>query len=388
MKIDKKNVAHWVLLAQQALFTFVVIIIRPFHRKPKTPHIVLYGHQFSGNLKALYEQWALTHETQAVFYFLTLNPKLARQLEKNRISVLRCNRLTDMLKLTQASAVITDHGLHMMTPLIRFTDIRFIDVWHGIPFKGFTPEDFKLQHRYDEVWVSSPLLKEIYGTKFGFSPEIVRDMGYARTDKLFRQDKPSLSVKKALAIAHDTKVVLYAPTWQQDDEGRELFPFDLTHEAFIGQLSKTCREHGAALVIRSHLNAKISRQQFANVYYASMKQFPDSESLLLESDILICDWSSIAFDYLALNRPTIFLDVTAPFKNGFSLGPEYRFGEIIADLHSLNHSLRNALGSPSRYFQSHREKHNTVCQDVYGKSQSGDKTKLQLDHLINSIISI
>ncbi|MBK6511086.1 MAG: CDP-glycerol glycerophosphotransferase family protein [Haliea sp.] len=30
-----------------------------------------------------------------------------------------------------------------------------------------------------------------------------------------------------------------------------------------------------------------------------MKEFPDVEGLLLLIDVLICDWSSIAFDYLA-----------------------------------------------------------------------------------------
>ena len=113
-------------------------------------------------------------------HFLSLDPAYGSQLEQQGTNVLRCNRFSDMLALTKASVIITDHGLHAMQPLLQFTYITFIDVWHGIPFKGFVPDDFRTQHRYNEIWVSSPLLKEIYQDRFAFNPDIVFDMGYAR----------------------------------------------------------------------------------------------------------------------------------------------------------------------------------------------------------------
>jgi CDP-glycerol glycerophosphotransferase (TagB/SpsB family) len=61
-------------------------------------------------------------------------------------------------------------------------------------------------------------------------------------------------------------------------------------------------------VIRSHLNARIREREFDNVLYCPMKTFPDTAGLLQETDLLACDWSSIAFDYLALHRPAIFVD--------------------------------------------------------------------------------
>jgi len=42
---------------------------------------------------------------------------------------------------------------------------------------------------------------------------------------------------------------------------------------------------------------------------------------LLASDVLICDRSSIPFDHLLLDRPTLFRDLPAPSRNGFSLRP-------------------------------------------------------------------
>ena len=139
MKIDKKNPLHWWLLAQQALYSLLAALLRPLRRKPPKPLVVLYGHQLSGNLKALYTAWDKECREQFDLFFLSLDPGQAQALRNAGIAVLACNRLRDMLRLTQARVMITDHGLHLMTPLLRLTDIVFVDVWHGIPFKGFVP---------------------------------------------------------------------------------------------------------------------------------------------------------------------------------------------------------------------------------------------------------
>ena len=285
----------------------------------------------------------------------------------------------------RCDAIITDHGLHLMSPLIRLTNIKFIDVWHGIPFKGFVPEDFTVQHRYDELWVSSPLLKQIYEDQYGFSPSKVYDMGYARVDKLFRRDAPSGEFRRQFGVPPDNKVVLYAPTWQQSEKGRELFPFDESQDSFIESMNDICRAGGATLVIRSHLNAKISQKNFDKVTYCSMQDYPDTEDLLQETDILICDWSSIAFDYLALNRPAIFLDVKPPYKNGFSLGREYRFGEVVRDMPALRQQLAAILQDPANYRDRRGPIHADITTQVYGAHTDGRAAWRQLERLTKMI---
>jgi CDP-glycerol glycerophosphotransferase len=388
MKIDKRKPSHWLLLLQQAAYTLLAILLRPFTGKPKKPIVILYGHQYSGNLKALYTEWKRNQTHICDFYFLTLDPRLAQKLHTAEINVLQCNLPRDMLTLSRASALVSDHGLHLMEPLIRYSDLVLIDVWHGIPFKGFSPDDFRLQHRYDEVWVSSPLLKDIYEKKFGFKPDIVKDLGYARADVLFLQRPPDPLLLEKAGILPEKKVVLYAPTWQQDDSGRDLFPFGESQGTFIERLSATCKQHNAVLVIRSHLNASIDTKFYDNVRYCSMKEFSDTEGLLLMTDILICDWSSIAFDYLALNRPTIFLDVEPPFKNGFSLGREYRFGKIVAEMDSLCAVLNKTMGNPQWYTSTQRNKHQKIISAVYGNNTDGKSAERQLASLTETITRV
>jgi len=385
MKIDKSDPRHWLILLRQGVYTLVAICARYSYRKPRRPVVVLYGHQLSGNLKALYEEWQRSYTDEFDCYFLSLDPRYCQVLKGEGVNVLRCGSLRDMLLVGRCSAIITDHGLHAMRPLISMTNILFIDVWHGIPFKGFIPDDFRVQHRYNEIWVSSPLLKQIYQDKFGFSADIVHALGYARADRLFLRQTPDPLFREKVSIPIGKKVVLYAPTWQQDDKGRELFPFGESQDSFIQTLSDVCRKQSATLVIRSHLNASISTKSFDNVRYCSMKDFPDSEDLLLQTDILICDWSSIAFDYLALDRPTIFLDVEPPFKNGFSLGKEYRFGDVVHDMSSLVLYLDNTLKNPSTYTDRKDVDHMAITSNVYGDSTDGKAASKQLDRLVTLV---
>jgi CDP-glycerol glycerophosphotransferase len=100
-------------------------------------------------------------------------------------------------------------------------------------------------------------------------------------------------------------------------------------------------------------------------------RFPDTEAILLASDVLVCDWSSIAFDFLLLRRPTVFLDVPPPFRKGFSLGPEYRFGAIARDLPELMRQLETCVGEPEAYWRVHAGTYQSIRHQVYGDKADG-----------------
>ena len=381
MKIDKTKPAHWLLLALQGLYCIVVIMLRPLTRKPGKPIVILYGHQLSGNLEALYQGWRGSGVQDFDLYYLSLDPEQSRQLKAQGIEVLQCNKMMDMLVLCRATAFVCDHGLHMLEPLVHLSNIKFIDVWHGVPFKGFDGADFRLQHHFDEIWVTSPLLRETYIDKFGFSPDRTLVLGYARTDKLFNDDLPGNDFRAIASIPQDSKVILYAPTWKQDEKERKIFPFAESEKAFLSALNNICEKNQAKLIIRSHLNTDIDEADFANVIYCPQKTFRNTEDLLLVSDILICDWSSIAFDFLATGKPTIFLDVPPPFSKGLSLGKEYRFGEVVTTIDNLTSKLSQYLSNPATYTEEHGDLCEKVRADVYAENQDGRVVERQLARL-------
>lgn len=382
MKIDTRNVNHWWLLLQQATLAALATVFRLVVRKPKKPIVIFYGHQFAGNLKALYIEWQRHQQDDLELYFLTLDPELFESLKAEGIQALPCNRWHAMSALARTSIIVSDHGLHAMSLLPRVTDITFIDVWHSIPFKGFVPEDFRLLHYYDETWVSSERVKMLYSTRFGFDHNRVHSLGYARTDKLFRNEVSEPGFREQFGISPEQKIVVYAPTWQQKPNEPPPAPFGLDARDFINRLGKVCTAHGALLVNRCHLNTRIEHEENGDVLYVPQKTYADTEEILLATDILVCDWSSIAFDFATLNRPTIFLDVPPPFHNGLSLGKEYRFGMVIENMDALAAAIVSCLTDPGTYQRDYADRQNDIVSELYARESIGRAAKLQVERLI------
>lgn len=345
MKVNRSNPVHWLYLAAFSLNVLCALLLRRLPTK-RSHDIVLYGHKFSGNLKALYSQLNSSQGLNGRVTYLSLDPAHVAQLRRQGVNVVSAVGPAASLLLARSAAIITDHGLHVMEPLLRFTDIRFFDVWHGIPFKGFDAEDFRVQRQYEEVWVASPLLADLYARKFGFEPARVAVTGYARTDRLARPAESVMDIRRKIGAPSTGPLVLFAPTWVQDDKGRSLYPFGCSETEFLLAISEVAACHGGTVLMRAHLNSGVVGDGWPNVLSVPQSRFPDTEAVLLAADVLVCDWSSIAFDYLVLERPTIFLDVPAPFAKGFSLGPEYRFGPVVPSLAELVVQLDRVLGSP------------------------------------------
>lgn len=384
MKIDRRNPAHWLYLAAFLANVLVAIVLRPFLRR--RGRVLLYGHKLAGNLKPILRRLqAVEGAPRAAF--LTMDPDYHRALRAaGEPSVLAVSPGC-IPWLVRADAVVSDHGLHAMQPMLSLSDLKFFDVWHGIPFKGFDAEDFRVQRRYDETWVASPLLEDLYVERFGFERTRVHATGYARTDLLVRRDLDILAARRSFGLPAEGKIILFAPTWKQDARHRSLFPFGQDEAAFLGALSGLGARTGATIALRAHLNSAQAAGSHPNIVQVPYARFPDTEALLLCTDVLVCDWSSIAFDFLLLDRPTVFLDVEPPFAKGFSLDAGYRFGAIVGDMDGLLESLAQCIGDPAAYWAAHRQAHARIKAEVYGECADGRAADRCVARLLAAVAS-
>lgn len=377
MKIDKSNPMHWITLFLSAGILILALPLRLFPNRQKKI-VVLYGHKLNGNLLPFYE----IRDEKIDFYYLSLDQAYLDTLSgKDRI--LNGLRYRDLIILARASAIITDHGLHHFVMLKMLTKCKFIDVWHGVPYKGFDAKSFSSLHDYDQVWVSSERMKRMYINKFGFKDEIVYPVGYARVERLLSLNNPD-SKKKLRDKYHleDKKTILIAPTWQQDDKGRSIVPFGLDLSEFIGTIAKAHSD--SQIIFRAHLNVKDAAEvtnETPNVKIMPYAEYPVGEDFLAISDVLISDWSSIVFDFLVLDRPVIYLDVPAPFKLGFSLGPGYRFGAVVSDKDQLSDAVILAANQPEVYMKKYKSLIDKSYEAAYGDTLDGHVMQRSLSKL-------
>jgi CDP-glycerol glycerophosphotransferase len=383
MKIDPRDPRHWLWLVAQATWASVAILLRPFRRRRKGRlRILLYGHKLSGNLLALHR--GLRTDGDFEVAFLSLDPGYAAELTAAGETVVCAASWRSVGWLASADALVSDHGLHALEPMLHLSDLPFFDTWHGIPFKGFDRDDFRVQRHYRGVWVASGSQRDLWIDRFGFDPDIVEDTGYPRTDRLVRREESVEGIRRGLGLdpASSGKVVLFAPTWRQDDAGRSVFPFGMDAAGFLGELSALAARCDATILLRTHLNSGTPDGNLpARVIAVPYARFPDTEAVLLASDALVCDWSSIAFDFLLLSRPTVFLDVPAPFAKGFSLDPSYRFGAVAGDLAETIRMLETFLRDPHAYAAAHGGNARRIRDAVYGDRADGLATARCVERL-------
>lgn len=390
MKIDRQNWRHWVYSFLAVANILIAVVVRYLTPRPKARAVVMYGHKFNGNIKAFADYCTVNALPNVKYYFLTMDPRYRTELvtQGTALPILSLTRLADVLRVVRGDVIITDHGPQLLALLKKFTPIKFVDVWHGIPFKGFVTSDMESMHNYDEIWVSSAWMRKVYIKELGFRPKSVKVTGYARTDKFVNGMYDSWALRKKYGIDKRYKsVILVAPTWQQDEVGRSIVPFGVTEKAFLEALNAVGKGLNALVIFRAHLNVGATTSNRSLPYLRNMPyaQYPDAEEFMAMADVLVTDWSSMVFDYLPTRRPVIFLDVKAPFKNGFTVEPKYRFGDVVGDLGTLKKSIERAVLKAGAYKKDYEKLMMETEDLVFGGTADGracERYQQQLKELL------
>ena len=358
MKFNKFNIFHIsIYIYGWVLFNFI-FMYRKFSSKKVETRMILYGHKLYGNLKSLYEE---LDEKGTEFYFLTLDYKVYKKLKNNSLNVLYGLRIKDMKKVVFSKIIVSDHGLHFMRKLINEQDNYFFDTNHGLPLQKWNEKVMEQFYKYEEVWLFSSFHKKVYLEDFGYKENNLVITGYGRLDYLYKFNSTDNklrqinTLKQKYGLGNTKKTILYAPTWihsKQKIHNEYMRPDNIE---FMKQLNQFGILNNITFIFRPHLNTKLNNKfiktlsSLKNVHYFPFSQYEEVENFLIMSDMLITDWSSIALDFLLLDRPTLFLDVPSSFKLGIFKEEILRFGKISnqstieADIKKYIYNLNNYL---------------------------------------------
>jgi len=387
MKINKKDPKHWLYLAKSGTYIMASIALRPFLRKNQRKVVTLYGHKYNGNLKT-FAEYCLARGEYTV-YFVTLDPAYYRELQQLDCGVefLFLQNFRHVLKVSRSDAVVSDRRAHILVYYLWLTRMPFFDVWHGIQmFKKFAPPDMAMLKSYREIWVPSPAFEKVYIDDYLLPPEKIKVTGYGRVDPLVNGSYDATAIKRKYGIAESyDKIILLAPTWQQDDPTRQVIPFGEEPDHFLGALDAVAKKFNALVIFRAHLNTNAQNRAnlhtMDNVRVMSHNDYPLSEEFLAITDIFIGDWSSIAFDYLPLHRPAIFLDVPVPFSHGLTFGKEHRYGQLVRNLDELVAAIDHYASYPEAFMQEHGEQVAKTEDIAYGDTLDGKSNQRYYERL-------
>ncbi|MGI5231886.1 bifunctional glycosyltransferase/CDP-glycerol:glycerophosphate glycerophosphotransferase [Actinoallomurus sp. CA-142502] len=195
----------------------------------------------------------------------------------------------------------------------------YIQTWHGSAYKrmGFDEPSVKqgtraehvrrrtMAGRFDHFVVRSEHDVRTLAGGLGVTAPPLR-AGYPRNDPLVSGGDPEelAELRRRLGLDGDARtVVLYAPTFRADEEGRPVArfepPFDL--ERFARELGDS-----HVLLIRAHYLSTAVVPPGLRGTVVDVGGVHDVTPLLLLADALVTDYSSVMFDYALRDRPMIF----------------------------------------------------------------------------------
>ena len=195
---------------------------------------------------------------------------------------------------------------------IKGTDTFSINTWHGTPIKhmGSDTEGTKSFRIKKSVQDNVKLCQshyelDIFSRVFNTPKEIFHLTGLPRNDELSlpHSEEWKNTIKEKLGIKAEKKVILYAPTFRDYEKNAvgtitacPPIQFDKWKEALGDRY---------VLLVRMHYEVTKIMDVPCNGFSFNVSNYPNLNELILISDMLISDYSSIFFDYSITGKPML-----------------------------------------------------------------------------------
>ncbi|WP_329023443.1 CDP-glycerol glycerophosphotransferase family protein [Streptomyces sp. NBC_01423] len=290
-----------------------------FHEQRELPlrdavlYISLNGKQFSDSPRAVYEE--LVRRGVEVEHIWTQDAGLPEMPSEARVVSWGSREWYEALARSRYVVVNSAVGDWFVTR----PGQRVVQTWHGTPLKKIgkdlqgSPKSSpayiaSLPHSYRQFdFVVSPNAYTTEIMRRAYSIE--RDMlesGYPRNDVFHAPDREARAarVRERLGLPEGKKVVLYAPTWREDQRHEnKMYKLDLQIDLAAAQKELG---HDHVLLFRKHPRVHSSIPGAGRGFVWDVTRYPDIADLYLVADVLITDYSSALFDFAHSGKPMLF----------------------------------------------------------------------------------
>ena len=209
-------------------------------------------------------------------------------------------------------------------------DIEYIYTDHGIGSPNLTFRKGAFNY-FDTIFSTGPdceaeirAIEDLYGTP----KKRILELGYPLIDDMIAQYEASEHTK------NDKPLILIGPSWQPDN----------IIDVCIEDMLDCLRDKPYNIIVRPHpQQVRHTPERFEELKekYADYKNIEittdfSSNNPVLNADLVITDWSNLAFEYsFVVKRPSLYIDTPMKIMN-----PEYQK----IDLVPRNIKLRNVVG--------------------------------------------
>lgn len=344
--------------------------------------ITFSGRGYSDSPKAMYEYMMKAPEYKAYkFVWSFREPERFEFLKNERTEVVKYRSKAENKALRTSKYWISNY--RMLDHQHPKKNQVYVQCWHGTPLKrlGYdlsasdnamnSMQEIRQKYRTDAAKFSylvspSPFTTKVFATAWnlvetGQTDKIIEE-GYPRNDRLINATPEEVKKLRQNLGVDDKKVILYAPTWR-DNQHTSGTGYTYKTEVDFDKLRAELGDEYVILFRAHYLVANSFDFDKYKGFVVDVSSYSDINELYLAADILITDYSSVFFDYSNLGKPIIFymydLEQYAGELRGFYISLDELPGPIVRDEDHLLDEIHACDGwSPDEKYQSFCAKYN------------------------------
>ena len=274
-----------------------------------------------------------------------------------------------MMKMDADVVVMTMpdiENFHIKRSYIR-KDINYVYIPHGMDSLNMTMRTGSMDH-YDSVLCAGKVQKEeIEKTEqvYGLPKKELVECGYPLLDEM-KSDYKNMPKKE-----NNQKSILIAPSWQKDN----------IVDSCLEDILDNLKGHGYKITVRPHpqhvrhMPEKMDglKERYRNDKDIEIQTDFSSNSTVFEADLMITDWSGIAYEYAYTTcKPVLFIDTPMKIMN-----PEYKK----IDIEPLNIWMRYEIGRVLKLDEIDK-----TADTVEQMLNSSEEYKTKIDDFVNEYV--
>lgn len=284
---------------------------------------------YHDNSKYLFEYLLANNDLYGYeVYWVAKNREVYRNLKEADMPVLLGNSFSAAYKASCAKAYFITAEIFDVFWYIKPTTL-LIQLWHGTPIKkiAFDNSNEKIDlnkkykyftknyrfSRFDYFIIDNEIYRDIFESAFRVDGKKIKALGQPRNTIFHEEYDFEKCIKGSLGVRSFNKVILYAPTFREYESSN----VDVLSLLLSSEGIQFLEKNSYCFLVKLHpfvssldsikkclLNASCSN-------IINVSDYTDIQELLLISDALITDISSLAFDYLLSrnNLYTFFPDI-------------------------------------------------------------------------------
>ncbi|WP_261131767.1 CDP-glycerol glycerophosphotransferase family protein [Bacillus sp. Marseille-Q3570] len=299
------------------IFKLFFNMFQLFPQKEKTTFVASFG----DNIFHVADQLSKTQNHEIIFL---INPKCPinfDNIKNSKVYFFECINLfhwiISIYHISTSKMVFVDNYYGFLSVTNFKPNVQCVQLWHAAgAVKKFGLKDPTIKGRPDtakkriesvykrhsHITVGSEKMASIIHHSFGVDDEAILRTGIPRTDFFFDDEKKQLVIeqtKDEFPVIESKKVILYAPTFRDGE-------FDLTDINLDLQSMYEELKDDYVVFLRIHPAVKFNLKNNYSSFVYDVSDYYSVNHLLLITDYLITDYSSIPFEFSLLRKPMIF----------------------------------------------------------------------------------